>query len=142
MFLLIAPVVVGIILILLNLFVVMVASATLPSVAHTGAVMTAAAGNGQMVVPFVPTGGEPQSAEQYVTAQAAASLFVDTVDSATCTVPSGSGEALTVTRCTITVRPIVIGARIFNNDIVQLFGGPMTITAEDISQTGTNQNVQ
>ena len=140
--LLVMPVVLSIILVLINIFILAVASMTLPSTLHTGAVMTAAAGSGTRVVPYVPTGGVAQSAEQYVRTQLTKSLFFGRIDRVTCNVPSGAGEALSVARCTVTYHPMVIGSRIFDNSIFQLFGGPMTVVAEDISQTGTNQNVQ
>ncbi len=139
---LVMPVLLSIILILINIFVMALAAMTLPSVVHTGAVMTAAGGSGSRIVPYVPTGGAAQSPEQYVRTQVTKSLFVDRVDAVTCNIPSGSGEALAVARCTVTFHPMVIGARIFDNSIFQLFGGAMKVIAEDISQTGTNQNVQ
>lgn len=140
-FVLTIPIVVGILLVLLNVFVTLVAISQVPAITRSAATVTAAAGTGTGVVPYVPSGGRNISAQDYLRAQVEATLFVDRVDSVECGIPVGSGEALSIARCSVTFHPIVIGARIFSNDVYQLFGGAMTISGEDIAQTGSNTNV-
>lgn len=140
-FLLILPFIIYLFLLILNYYVLTTSLQSVPPVAKTAATITAASGSGDLVVPYVPQGQGPMSANEYLRTYTANVPFVDSVKSAECTI-GGTGEALSISRCTVTFTAMYIGGVIFNNPVTRWFGQDQIVIGEDVATTGTNPNVQ
>lgn len=139
-FLLVLPFIIYLFLLIVNFYVLSTSLQSVPPVAKTAATITAASGSGDRVVPYVPQGQGPMSANEYLRTYTAKVPFVSEVKTAECS--AGGGQALSVSRCEVIFTTLYIGGVIFNNPVTRWFGQEQVVIGEDIASTGTNPNVQ